>query len=164
MASTPVRSLVAAAALGAAGAVAAPCDSPEHRQFDFWIGEWNVFTPDGKQAGTNSIKREYGGCVLHERYDTAPRTYAGESLNIYDATRKVWHQSWVDNSGLLLLLEGGFANGRMVMEGPGVTEGKPVRHRISWTPNPDGTVRELWETAGSDGKWAVAFDGQYRRK
>ena len=31
----------------------APCTAPEHRQFDFWIGEWPVKTPDGKVAGAN---------------------------------------------------------------------------------------------------------------
>src|SRR6218665_3327660 len=82
------------------------CNSPEHRAFDFWLGEWNVLGVQGKLAGTNSIKREHGGCVIHERYDTG-RGYTGESLNIYDAARKVWHQSWVDSSGLLLTMEGG---------------------------------------------------------
>jgi hypothetical protein len=43
----------------------------EYRAFDFWIGEWNVRSATGKVAGTNSIKREIGGCVLHERYETA---------------------------------------------------------------------------------------------
>ena len=87
-----------------------------HRQFDFWLGEWEVRTPDGKLAGTNRITREYGGCVLHERYDTG-RGYSGESLNVYDAPRKAWHQTWVDNGGLLLVLEGAFRANRMVLEG-----------------------------------------------
>ena len=51
-------------------ALAAPCADLQHRAFDFWIGEWQVRTPDGKLAGVNRIEREYGGCVLHERYDT----------------------------------------------------------------------------------------------
>ena len=93
---------------------AGACDASEHRQFDFWLGEWNVRTPDGKLAGVNSIKREYDGCVLHERYATQ-RGYSGESLNMYDAGRKVWHQTWVDTSGALLLLEGGLRGGSMVL-------------------------------------------------
>jgi hypothetical protein len=81
-------------------------------------------------------------------------------LNTYDVARKVWHQTWVDNDGLLLLLDGGLVNGRMVLEG----QGQGVRHRITWTPNPDGTVRQFWETADASGKWIVAFDGMYKRK
>ena len=145
-------------------ALAAPCDSPQHRAFDFWIGEWQVKTPDGKLAGVNRIEREYGGCVLHERYDTG-RGYSGESLNTFDAGRKVWHQTWVDTSGTLLILEGGIKEGKMVLEGQTFAAGGQVtKHRISWTPNQDGTVRQLWESTDATGKWTTAFDGQYARK
>lgn len=159
-----MKNLVLSCALAVCGATAmAACDAPESRQFDFWLGEWTVTTPEGKVAGTNSIKREYDGCVLHERYVT-PRGYAGESLNAWDADRKVWHQTWVDNTGTVLLLDGKLSGNAMVLEGAGLAEGKPIRHRITWTPNADGTVRQHWETSGADGRWTTAFDGLYRRK
>src|SRR5581483_2228543 len=91
----------------------AACDDPAYRQFDFWVGDWKVQKPDGGLAGTNKITREYGGCVIHEHYATA-RGYSGESLNIYDSSRKLWHQSWVDTDGTLLLLEGGLQDRSMV--------------------------------------------------
>ncbi len=142
----------------------APCTAAEHRAFDFWIGEWNVYGANGKLAGTNSIKREIGDCILHERYDTG-RGYSGESFNIYDQPRKVWHQTWVDSSGLLLVLEGGPRDGKMVLEGHTTgADGTKTMHRITWTPNPDGSVRQLWESTGPSGDWAVAFDGKYTRK
>ena len=145
-------------------AAAAPCDGAAHRAFDFWVGEWQVRTPDGKLAGVNRIAQEYGGCVLHERYDTG-RGYSGESLNMYDAPRQVWHQTWVDSAGTLLLLEGGIRDGKMVLEGQTVATGGAVtRHRISWTPNPDGSVRQLWESTDVAGRWTIAFDGMYTRK
>lgn len=164
--SSLVRSLVVLAycALGGAQASAAPCDAPAHKEFDFWLGEWQVHAPNGKLAGSNRIEREYGGCVLHERYSTG-RGYSGESLNIYDASRKLWHQTWVDSAGTLLLLEGGLREGRMVLEGQAIgPDGRPIRHRISWTPNADGSVRQLWETTDADGKSSTAFDGKYTRK
>lgn len=150
-------------AVVATGAAAAACDAPEYRQFDFWIGEWTVTVPGGKEAGVNRITREYDGCVLHERYTTA-RGYTGESLNTWDAARKVWHQTWVDNAGTLLLLDGRFTGKAMVLEGAGLDEGQAVKHRITWTPHADGTVRQLWETAGPDGAWKTTFDGLYRKK
>lgn len=121
------------------------CASAEHRAFDFWVGEWNVHTPQGQLAGTSSVQRQYGGCVLHERYDTG-RGYSGESLNTYSAPRKVWHQTWVDSSGQLLLLEGGLRDGRMVLEGQ-VTgaDGTPARHGITWTPR----RTEAFDSCGS---------------
>ena len=161
--------LIAAMTFGVSAPTAAQsppaaCSSAEHRAFDFWIGEWNVHGPGGKLAGTNSIKREIGGCVLHERYDTG-RGYSGESFNIYDRSREVWHQTWVDSSGLLLLLEGGMQEGKMVLEGQTRgAEGKITRHRITWTPNSDGSVRQFWESTDASGEWKVAFDGKYTRK
>jgi hypothetical protein len=152
------------ATFSAATQTAPACTAPEHRAFDFWIGEWAVHAADGKFAGNNSIKREYAGCVLHERYDTG-RGYSGESLNVYDPARKIWHQTWVDVSGLLLVLEGGVRDGKMVLEGQTqMADGKAIKHRITWTPLPDGSVRQLWESTEADGKWGVAFDGKYTRK
>jgi hypothetical protein len=160
-----IGALALATASGADAQGAAPaCASSEYRQFDFWLGEWEVHAANGKLAGTNSIKREHGGCVLHERYATA-RGYSGESFNIYDAPRKVWHQSWVDSDGLLLLLEGGLRDGKMVLEGQTVgSDGKATRHRITWTPNADGSVRQFWESTTPTGEWTVAFDGRYTRR
>ena len=140
------------------------CESPPHRQFDFWLGEWQVRTPDGKLAGVNRIAREYDGCVLHERYDTG-RGYRGESINIYDPGRKQWHQTWVDTSGTLLLLEGGLRDGSMVLEGQTTAvDGRVTRHRITWTPSADGSVRQLWESTDDKGQWVTAFDGMYTRR
>ncbi len=115
-------------------------------------------------AGSNRIEREYQGCVIHERHATS-RGYSGESLNIYDATPKVWHQTWVDNSGTLLLLEGGLREGRMVLEGQTTeADGGITRHRITWTPNADGSVHQFWESTDAAGNWTTAFDGTYTRK
>jgi len=140
------------------------CASADHRAFDFWIGDWTVHAANGKLAGHNSITRRHGGCVLHESYRT-PGTYSGESINIYDASRKVWHQTWADSTGLLLTLEGGFRDGRMVLEGAGIdAAGKPIKHRISWSANADGSVRQHWESTDAAGVWSTAFDGKYTRK
>jgi len=142
----------------------ASCATPEHRQFDFWVGDWRVHKPDGTLAGINRITLEYGSCVIHERYVTG-RGYSGESLNIYDASRKVWHQTWVDGTGLLLTLEGQWTGKSMVLEGqaPGA-DGAMAKQRITWTPNADGSLRQLWESADAKGAWTVVFDGKYTKQ
>jgi len=141
-----------------------PCAGPEYRQFDFWIGDWRVHKPDGSFAGINRITQEYGGCVIHEHYVTG-KGYSGESLNVYDAPRKVWHQTWVDDTGSLLTLEGRWDGKNMVLEGmaPGA-DGAMAKQRITWTSNADGTLRQLWESADAKGAWTVAFDGKYTKK
>jgi hypothetical protein len=140
------------------------CASDAHRAFDFWIGSWEVRRPDGSVAGHNTIRRLMGGCVLHERY-TTPTGYEGESLNIYDASRGVWHQTWVDSGGLLLRLEGGLSDGRMVLEGETRDSlGNATLNRITWSPlesDPD-RVRQHWEVTRDGGlNWTTAFDGLY---
>jgi hypothetical protein len=88
----------------------------------------NVPDPLSRLRGTNRITRAYGGCVLHEQYDTG-RGYSGASYNIYDAGRRKWHQSWVDTSGTLLRLDGGLVEGKMVLEGEAM--GAPTARRSS---------------------------------
>jgi len=142
---------------------ASACDTPEHRAFDFWLGDWMVTKADGKPAGINHISAEYDGCVVHERYDVASG-YRGESLNIYDVGRKLWHQTWVDNSGLLLRLEGGLREGSMVLEGQTTgADGQITLHRITWTPHVDGSVRQLWQSTNQDGLWQAVFEGRYEK-
>ncbi len=55
------------ASLGQSAPRAASCPGPEYRQFDFWVGEWDVALPDGKPAGTNRIAPILGGCALLDR-------------------------------------------------------------------------------------------------
>ncbi len=142
---------------------ATPCATPEHRQFDFWLGEWKV-EAGGKIAGSNRITRLYGDCILREEYETANGKYVGTSLNGWDAARGVWHQTWVDNQGAVLLLDGRFEAGRMRLEGRTATTTGEQIERITWTPNPDGTVRQRWEQSTDGGKsWKTAFDGLYRK-
>jgi hypothetical protein len=140
------------------------CDAAEYRQFDFWVGDWEVKTPNGQTAGQNTITRELDNCVIKERWrGTGGMT--GESFNIWDRTTKRWHQTWVSSTGALLLLDGEFRDGAMRMTGESIGPNGPVHNRITWTPNPDGTVRQFWETSADKGKtWTVAFDGLYRKK
>ena len=140
-----------------------PCGAPEYRQFDFWVGSWNVFNPAGQQVGTNTIDRTLDGCALHEQWKSAGRHW-GFSYNIYDRSSGKWHQSWVDNGGLLLLIEGGLENGKMVLSGTTQGTQGSVLNRITWTPVATDSVRQLWETSTDEGKsWSVAFDGMYVR-
>ena len=138
------------------------CSEPEYRQFDFWLGDWDVQLPNGKAAGVNHVRSLLGGCVLQENW-TGSGGSVGTSFNIYDRSQRKWHQTWVDNQGTLLQLDGGFADGRMTLQG--VTRdstGVQALQRITWSQPRAGEVRQLWETSGDGGKkWTVVFDGQY---
>lgn len=139
------------------------CKAVPYGQFDFWLGDWKVHAPDGKLAGYNRVERILNGCVLRESYRT-PKGYRGTSLTIYDRARQRWHQTWVDNRGMLLVLEGEFKGGRMLLAGQGQGEdGRPVLHRMSWMPLDNGHVRQTWESSDNGGRdWRLEFDGDYR--
>lgn len=143
--------------------VQAACADLAFRQFDFWLGDWNVTTvADGKLVGHDRIENAYGGCVLQEHW-TSVDGGTGGSLSVYDASRKLWHQTWVDSSGTLVVLEGAVKDGRMVMSGTMTQDGKRVQDRMSWIPQ-GGKIRQLWETSGDGGKtWTVIFDVYYSR-
>jgi hypothetical protein len=141
-----------------------PCTAAEYRQFDFWVGRWEVTDKDGKKAGTNDIQRVHGGCALAENWTSAEGT-TGSSLNMYVAATKVWHQTWADSGGTLLVMEGGLRDGAMHMSGAAYSpRGGKLLSRITWTPNADGSVRQFWEASRDEGKtWMVVFDGTYVR-
>jgi hypothetical protein len=143
-----------------------PCASDEYAQFDFWLGSWDVTTPDGGVAGTNTITREFNGCVLREQW-IGQGGGTGESFNVYDPTRDAWHQTWVDGQGRLLLLDGGLdTRGRMVLRGerPG-QDGIMVTDEITWEPREDGTVLQVWSVSTDAGtSWREAFRGVYTRQ
>ena len=142
------------------------CESKPRRQFDFWLGDWDVRDPTGKIVGRNRITRVHGGCALEEQW-SGNGGVTGSSLNAWDAERDRWHQTWVDNTGGLLQLDGGWKDDRMVLSGqdapaPGTP---PTLQRISWQPLPDGRVRQLWEVSKDAGRtWTTAFDGTYSRR
>jgi len=152
--------------LALSGQQPAACADEKNREFDFWVGDWDVTVVGTDQhAGTNSIQPILGGCVLLESYET-PRGYAGHSYNAYDGQTGKWHQTWVDNAGLVLKIDGGIVEGNMVLSGPGKdSEGNDIINRITWTPLDDGSVQQTWDVSSDGGQtWSTAFDGLYRRR
>jgi hypothetical protein len=139
-----------------------PCNTPEFRQFDFWLGDWDVDSAAAPgRTSRNRITSINDGCALREEYAT-PDGYTGTSLNFYDAARKLWHQTWIDNQGGALYLEGGMEGAAMVLRSVGDAQNV---QRISWTRLEDGRVRQLWEATTDGGKtWTIVFDGQYTRR
>lgn len=148
----------------------AACDAPEARQFDFWLGDWEVVgAPEspatGQLQGHNSITRVADGCALAEHWRGA-RGVEGHSLNAWDAATRRWRQFWVGGDGTVLQLEGGLVDGTMLLQGtlPGV-DGGVQQQRIRWTPHPDGSVTQHWDTSDDGGaSWNTSFLGLYRKR
>jgi hypothetical protein len=141
------------------------CSAPAFHAFDFWIGNWDV-AAGGGSAGTNRIDAVLDGCALVERWISAAGV-AGQSFNVYDRRTDRWHQAWTDERGGVLWLTGGIVDGRMVMasEPLATPGGGSVVHRITWSREGEGLVRQLWESTADGGvTWTPSFDGRYTRR
>lgn len=168
-----VLAVVFLAALGFSGAhrsgsvdsARAPsCAGPEYHSFDFWMGDWKAFdvgNPTTVVARTR-VDRILDGCVLLEDYQGSDGSH-GESFTIYDAGRRVWHQSWVTNQGVLLVIEGKLEAGEMILSGVShLSDGKERYVRGVWKPVTGG-VRETAVTSTDGGKtWDPWFDLMFR--
>lgn len=143
----------------AAKPTAAPCSAPEHRQFDFWVGRWDVYpTGKNKLVAHSLIESVYGGCGVRENWMPLSNQPGG-SLNIYVPEEKRWEQFWIDSQGSRAIFTGGWNGKAMVIQGKWA--GPLVR--ISYTKNADGSVRQFGEQSTDEGKnWAPSFDLTYR--
>ncbi len=142
------------------------CTGPEHRQFDFWVGEWTV-TPTGKTnvVASSLIEKLYGGCAIRENWMPLKGTPGGSLNNYYDGR---WRQTWVDAANSRVDFVGGLVNDRMVLTGfwQGVLgPGKDALMRMTYSKNADGSVRQLGEQSTDQGKsWSTNFDFTYYPK
>ena len=143
---------------------ATPClDAELNRGFDFWVGEWDVQTAQGQHAGSSSVQKILGGCVILENWSGLGSQ--GKSFNAYNQALKKWQQYWVDDSGVTTLYTGEVIGNQMrYVADAGLQNGQQAR-RMTFTKLADGRVRQLGETSSDDGKtWTVAYDLIYIRK
>lgn len=144
----------------------APCDTDKHNEFSFWVGDWNVYDTSGKLIGTNKIVKMQSNCVMQENWESKASPNKGTSYNYVDLTDKTWNQVWVDNSGYSLVLKGNPKNGSMILKSELVKgQNGDYYNRVTWTPNKDGSVLQLWEFVSPEGKvMSEAFRGIYKKK
>jgi hypothetical protein len=140
----------------------APCRSAEYRQFDFWVGDWDVRTPNGPSVGHNLVTLEQEGCLVVEHWTASSGGQTGTSFNYYDVRDKKWHQLYLDNSGnagAFPAMAGNLVDGKMVL----VTDEKqgPVSRWTWYVAGPE-KVRQMAEQS-SDGQktWNIVWDSVY---
>jgi len=144
-----------------------PCAHQQgFRDFDFWIGEWDVHLANGTPAGSNIIKEVERGCALTEHW-TSANGGTGMSINYLDKASNEWVQVWNAEGGSQIIVRGGLTDDGMALAGyiHYVGNGTTAPFRGLWTPLPDGRVRQYFEQSNDDGKtWVPWFEGFYTRK
>lgn len=142
-----------------------PCQySSEARQFDFWLGSWDVFNPQGQQAGTSEIVSVSEGCGILEQWKNRGGT-TGTSLNFYDATTKKWYQYWMGATGVATRYKGEYRDGAMRYLSESLRGGKKTMLRLTFFDVDANTVRQFAEQSVDEGKtWTVSYDFKYVRR
>ena len=152
-----------------------PCSTPEYRQMDFWVGNWDVeFTNPDSTIGkaTNRITKDaYGACVIREHFvqpggGQNGADFVGGSYSIYDQQTKTWRQMWVDNHGGMFDLRGGPVSGQpytfelVNVEPRGA---KQATMRMIWQDVTADRFTWRWQRRTPEGNWVDQWVLRYKR-
>lgn len=168
---------VAAALLGGAfwwsnisqgGAAMASCQIPEVRQFDFWVGEWDLTweAEQGLAKGANQIRYILNGCVIEENFSDPAGSFYGKSVSAYNMRQGRWQQTWVDNNGTYLDFIGGLEGEQMVLMRQATNpQGQRVLQRMVWYNIAHQSLDWNWERSLDEGQtWDVLWKIHYQRR
>lgn len=144
------------------------CAAPGSRQFDFWIGDWDVSwtAKDGNvMRGTNSVTKILGGCVVYESFKDPNSGFEGMSYSVFDTTQNIWRQTWVDNTGGYLDFVGEFRDGTMTLQRTARRGGKEITQRMRWYNIQRDSLDWNWESSADGGvTWVLLWKIHYSRK
>ncbi|MEP7029132.1 MAG: hypothetical protein ABI960_11090 [Candidatus Eisenbacteria bacterium] len=154
---------------GAVGAPAPtpPCQDPPFRQFDFWVGTWDLVSHSpvagkdewGVDPGTpvDHVEAVLDGCGLLQRWEGVPDSttalpFRGMSLSKWEPTIGKWRQVWIDNQGPMLVFKGEFKDGRMELyTDPVSKDGKTIVMRQVFGDITKGAMSWSWERSEDGG-------------
>ena len=137
------------------------------KQFDFWLGEWDLAWGENGR-GRNVISKILAGKVIQEQFTSVPdddsAPLIGLSLSVFNARTGQWQQTWVDNQGSYLDFKGGMVDDKMILSREAVIEGQPVQQRMVWH-NIQADALDWSSERSDDGgeSWQVQWAIRYRR-
>jgi tetratricopeptide (TPR) repeat protein len=148
--------------------IAYPCSADAHsRQFDFWIGEWDVYQTNTKNlVGHSIIQSISGGCAILENWTSLAGAHNGKSINYYDTVSKTWEQDWVGSSGdIQRYTNGKYENEKMTFTYTSTQNGQKVLGNFIFYNLGADKVRQFQDISVDDGKtFQVSYDFTYIRK
>ena len=145
--------------------VEGPCAvKPEHRQFDFSIGEWDVFSENRKVADS-SIHKMLENCVIYENYSQMDG-YSGKSFNFFDKHLGKWRQTWVDVRGMVSEFTGAVRDEAFIYEGEShYPDGTRALRRMTFFKIGPDRITQSSEMSKDKGKtWNPYYELLYIRK
>jgi hypothetical protein len=146
-------------------------DAPEtlsdERQFDFWLGDWEL-TWGKEEKGTNTVRSILGGHIVQENFVATSGNQAGftgMSVSAYNKEHGTWLQTWVDNQGGYLDFVGQYKDNKMTLSRKALKDGKEFLQRMVWQDISRDSLNWFWERSDNDGKtWTTVWKVHYQRK
>ncbi|MDF1697616.1 MAG: hypothetical protein P1U56_17355 [Saprospiraceae bacterium] len=135
---------------------------PSNHDFDFWIGNWDVYKfGTDTLVGQSEIKPILNHSAIEENYKGWQNPFKGTSNNIFNTRTQKWEQHWIDNTGFVLHISGGLSDGKMKL----IDCIAQNCNKIIWSPLSDESVRQEWFVSSDTGtSWNKIFDGHYKQK
>ncbi|HKF05752.1 MAG TPA: hypothetical protein VKB49_25760 [Candidatus Sulfotelmatobacter sp.] len=144
---------------------AKPCAGGEHRQFDYWLGNWSV-SYGGPPAGTSKVELALDQCMIVESWDGA-RNHSGKTIFAYSPDDHSWYGIFADNEGRVHIfnqgkVSAGTAEFQGTSHGP---NGETVLNRVKIVRASADKVEQTWEKSADNGAtWNMVYRGEYTRK
>ena len=143
------------------------CDSPESRQLDFWVGDWQLAYkgPGGAPASSrNRISKTLDGCVVLEEFTGASGTKLdGRSFSTFDRATKQWRQVWVDNTASYLDFTAARVDGDMAFVRSFTKDGKTTHQRMVFRDVKPDSLTWLWQSSPDGQAWTTQWEIGYTR-
>jgi hypothetical protein len=142
-----------------AGRPASRADAGPVRDFDFWLGEWDVSWGDG-ETGTSSVYSDFDDRVIVESFDSRPSSEVqGMSLSTFDEAAGVWRQAWVDSRGTFTVVSGSRTGDVMELR----TETGPLRRARWHDVTADSFTWTLERSSDGGASWETVRQLLYKR-
>jgi len=145
-----------------------PCAADAHaHEFDFWIGEWDVYNTGSQFLVGHSVVQSISGeCALLENW-TSTQASTGKSINYYNTATGKWEQDWIGSAGgPQRYLDGEYKEGAMQFTYETTNaQGKKQTGHFKFYNIDKNTVRQYQDVNNDDGKTVtVSYDFTYKRK
>lgn len=127
---------------------------------------WGPESPWEQFEATAKFSYVCGGAAIQMdwRMPSPSGEMIGLSLSAYDREKQEWQETWVDNwSGQLMMMTGHEKDGKRIMTGKAMSQGKQVHMRnTSWEMS-DKTFKWQMESSMDGQSWYVSMKGEYTK-
>lgn len=142
-----------------------PClNSEKAKQFDFWVGEWDVQV-NGQTVGLNVIEKQQQGCLIVENWK-GNGGQTGKGLNFFNPILGTWRQSYMSSNQTIWEMTGEYKDGAMRYTGHVyASNGQTVMTRVTFYNLEPNRLRHTEDDSRDGGKtWTTSWDAIYIRR